>query len=514
MKNKIAILVINYETPELTKNLMNQIKTFDESKFDLTIWDNSSSNKMTEATELSTRNLGFDQTVLKWLSCKEDYAGYWLLNSDCVLDLQYNYLDKFLNLINHADNIGIVTTKVNDTLNGFISPQRITQKGIFLTRYSDLQSAVLSNSFVKAFLKGLKGKKLNYFHGGLDLDFALFAERENFLILVDSTMEINHLVGKSTDKAIPINDFTNFLIERFGNLSILDKYTNSTDTIRFNEGNAELLSATLIERYSMPVPENKTPLKAVIELKSKKLQGQMVDWGIINFNNGIKLFNEIKYAEAIPYLKIAAYAGIHQAYAYLSSCYDQTGRFSEGSEFFKPLVNLEVYDDVRSRYEYLTAQRDTYEVVKRKQQLIVFYVKPDAGHTWDADNTEKGIGGSEIAVIQLSKELAKLGHLVYVFNNCGNPKIIDGVAWEPIEKFDAFEKINEIHTLIVSRLPEFRFVNPKTKVYFWAHDLNYYNRINPININYFDKFLVLSRYHYRFFTAAYPFIPTSKMDFC
>jgi glycosyltransferase involved in cell wall biosynthesis len=160
----------------------------------------------------------------------------------------------------------------------------------------------------------------------------------------------------------------------------------------------------------------------------------------------------------------------------------------------------------------MRAQNTHYINVKAPIKTIVFYVKPGPGHAWDPGHTEEGIGGSEIAVIQLSKELVKLGHKVYVFNFCKEVGVYDGVVWKTIEEFDSFEKSNFIDVLVVSRWPEFRFVNPKTRVYFWAHDLNYFDRINATNWQYFDKFLILSKYHYRFFSCAYPFIPAANYE--
>jgi uncharacterized radical SAM superfamily Fe-S cluster-containing enzyme len=68
--------------------------------------------------------------------------------------------------------------------------------------------------------------------------------------------------------------------------------------------------------------------------------------------------------------------------------------------------------------------------------------------------------------LNLSRELAKLGQEVYVFNRCAEPGVFDDVVWDHFDNFDRFEKENDIDILVVSRLPDFRFVNPKTQVYF------------------------------------------------
>lgn len=103
------------------------------------------------------------------------------------------------------------------------------------------------------------------------------------------------------------------------------------------------------------------------------------------------------------------------------------------------------------------------------------------GLCYDGDTLKKsGLGGSESAVILMSKELSNLGFDVTVFNNCkdsshSQPGIYDGVKY--IDNTDA-PSINEIFdVVIVSRTAEpfFNFTrypfikNAKTKV-LWLHD--------------------------------------------
>jgi len=50
---------------------------------------------------------------------------------------------------------------------------------------------------------------------------------------------------------------------------------------------------------------------------------------------------------------------------------------------------------------------------------------------WDGESLKKGIGGSETAVIELSKEWTKLGYSVTVYGDPVEEKIIDGVRYLP-----------------------------------------------------------------------------------
>lgn len=78
-----------------------------------------------------------------------------------------------------------------------------------------------------------------------------------------------------------------------------------------------------------------------------------------------------------------------------------------------------------------------------------------AAEEWGPASLEKGVGGSEEAVIRLSRELAKRGWEVTVFNNCGGETIEDRLKtvpdggfpyvaykpfwlWNPKDKYDVF----------------------------------------------------------------------------
>lgn len=75
---KLAILIINHETPEETKELIKHIHTyFIPDNFDLTVADNSKWYTLETADIHNPHNPGFDQTVIKWLKdVKGNYAGY------------------------------------------------------------------------------------------------------------------------------------------------------------------------------------------------------------------------------------------------------------------------------------------------------------------------------------------------------------------------------------------------------------------------------------------------------
>jgi glycosyltransferase involved in cell wall biosynthesis len=489
MLNKIAILIITYNTQDLTQKLVNQINIYNKNLFDLTIIDNSE------------KNIGFDQAVISWLKEKKslDYAGYWLLNNDISIDINKNYIEKFLEYINYDSEIGLISTKVIDT-QPYGMPQKLDNSVPMLTKYVDFQSAVLTRTFVNNFTFD----NTDYFFGGLDFDACIFANNNNMKILIDYRYSVNHKYHQSFIDGGPIEDMKKHL----------NKFSIDIDsTLDFDSINSQLMTKTLIKRYPFILERPfDTDVDKCTSLKHEYMNEPLVDYGQAEFNTGLSLYGYSTFDQSKIYFKRAMCAGKEETLGYLIGVGNYTFNFEDIADVLSPYVDRKGYDSIRAAYEYSRAQADSFTKNIKEIKTYVFYVKPDAGHPWDSEHTEEGIGGSEIAVINLSKELAKAGQNVLVFNNCHTPGIYDGVFWNHIDAFDAYEKLNNIDVLIVSRWPEFRFVKPRTQVYYWAHDLNYYERITPSNWQYFDKFLVLSRYHYRFFSEAYPWIPKDRFD--
>lgn len=61
---------------------------------------------------------------------------------------------------------------------------------------------------------------------------------------------------------------------------------------------------------------------------------------------------------------------------------------------------------------------------------------------WGPDSLKTGCGGSEEAVIHLTKRWAEMGWDVTVFNNCPEEKTVDGVKWKRFENFNPRDIFN------------------------------------------------------------------------
>jgi glycosyltransferase involved in cell wall biosynthesis len=123
---------------------------------------------------------------------------------------------------------------------------------------------------------------------------------------------------------------------------------------------------------------------------------------------------------------------------------------------------------------------------------VVFYCG-GAWEEWVDSSVVGGIGGSEEAVIYLSRELTKLGYDVTVFNNCGElAGDYKGVHYVNFHEFNPKDKFNILiswrHNLFATRP-----ILAKKKLV-WLHDLPRVDDFQSDELN-FDKVIVLSNYH-------------------
>lgn len=125
---------------------------------------------------------------------------------------------------------------------------------------------------------------------------------------------------------------------------------------------------------------------------------------------------------------------------------------------------------------------------------------------WGPWSLKEGIGGSEEAIIRLSKHLSDLGYKVVVFGKVGpNAGLHDGVMWRNFwecnldDKFDIF---------VAWRAPFLfeRKINAR-KSYLWLHDVMEPGEFTPERIANFTKCIVLSKYH----RSLFPMIPDEKI---
>lgn len=110
---------------------------------------------------------------------------------------------------------------------------------------------------------------------------------------------------------------------------------------------------------------------------------------------------------------------------------------------------------------------------------------------WDADSLSKGLGGSETAVVELSKRWAERGYKVTVYGDPDRIKVIDGVTYLPWYHFNSKDYFN---IFIQWRSSGLAPIIKCKKYLVDMHDL--YNEVNlkPFKES-VDLFMFKSKYH-------------------
>jgi glycosyltransferase involved in cell wall biosynthesis/Tfp pilus assembly protein PilF len=137
---------------------------------------------------------------------------------------------------------------------------------------------------------------------------------------------------------------------------------------------------------------------------------------------------------------------------------------------------------------------------------LVFYCG-NTGEVWNPETAkEKGIGGSEEAVIWLSKLLAKRGWNVEVYANCGTEeKLYEGVKWKPFWTWNLRDKQD---VLILWRHPApLKFDINADRIYLDTHDALKDGEFTPERLKKITKVFVKSRFH----RSLFPSIPDEKI---
>lgn len=113
---------------------------------------------------------------------------------------------------------------------------------------------------------------------------------------------------------------------------------------------------------------------------------------------------------------------------------------------------------------------------------------------WSPKNIDRGIGGSEEAVIYLSKELAKVGWRVSVY---GDPQdeagTYDGVNYVPFYKFNPKDKFNIF--IGWRSVPFFDNKIDAKKRFLWLHDIQNPVEYTPLRVDRLTKIFALSKWH-------------------
>lgn len=174
-------------------------------------------------------------------------------------------------------------------------------------------------------------------------------------------------------------------------------------------------------------------------------------------------------------------------------CYLKLMRYTKFDyKLYRNLCNS-IPRKIASDERLLVAKTQIEPALSWSDKSVVFY----CGGSWEEwvdSSIVGGIGGSEEAVIYLSREFQKLGYDVTVFNNCGElAGDYRGIHYVNFHQFNPKDRFN---VLISWRHNMFANQNIKArKKIIWMHDLPRPDDFQPDELNTFDKVVVLSKYH-------------------
>lgn len=145
-----------------------------------------------------------------------------------------------------------------------------------------------------------------------------------------------------------------------------------------------------------------------------------------------------------------------------------------------------------------------------RAKKIIFFTQMGCQFNGNSIN-EKPIAGSETAVIQMAKQMAKRGHKVSVYCNCDAPGIYDNVSYFDASQFNPKE---ECDLFISSRCVDLFYERPKAiKTVLWCHDLPVgwaYANLKFVHSN-IDLIMGVSEFHRNLIQTNFPMIPPEKI---
>lgn len=129
---------------------------------------------------------------------------------------------------------------------------------------------------------------------------------------------------------------------------------------------------------------------------------------------------------------------------------------------------------------------------------------------WNPDTVaQKGIGGSETAVVEMAKRLVRYGHKVTVYNQCGDfGGTFEGVDYVDHTKFGP----HDCDILITSRRADAVDFGVRARATLcWVHDVHLGAALTHERALKIDRFFCLTHWHKDFFLKQYPFVHPAQV---
>lgn len=150
--------------------------------------------------------------------------------------------------------------------------------------------------------------------------------------------------------------------------------------------------------------------------------------------------------------------------------------------------------------------KKNYTEPKTWGKSVVIFTGSSVLGEWGPWSLEDGIGGSEEAIIRLSRRLLEQGYPVTVYATPGaRASEYDGITWKNYWELDTRDTFD---VFVAWRSPWFFDAKIKArKKYLWLHDVMEAGEFTPERLAELDKVIVLSEYH----RSLFPDIPDDKI---
>ena len=144
------------------------------------------------------------------------------------------------------------------------------------------------------------------------------------------------------------------------------------------------------------------------------------------------------------------------------------------------------------------------------QKPILTFVADGGFNKWQGSSLNRiGVGGSETYIIEMSRHIARITNFdVYVFCNCEEEELFEGVQYRKLETYVEFINSNKVDTSIISRFSEYTHVslaNEINNIYLVVHDLLPSGNIVPTDKR-LRAIFCMSEWHKSFFLQTYPML--------
>lgn len=149
--------------------------------------------------------------------------------------------------------------------------------------------------------------------------------------------------------------------------------------------------------------------------------------------------------------------------------------------------------------------RNTNFIKKKSSGKDIAFFCGFTEREWTPKSVSEGIGGSEEAIIWLSRLLAKKGWNVEVFNNCGHKEqVFDGVKYKPFWSWNTRDKYDAV--ILWRSLKMLDYEINCDNVFVDLHDVIPAGELNEQRVKKVKKIFVKSDFH----RSLFPHVPDDK----